>query len=433
MVAIGSIGYADSMALLPLKLPTIQNWSCHNCGGCCTQHLIEITEAERQRILDQQWTHADGVLHDPIVWFAGRGRNKRYRLSHRDDGGCVFLNEQGLCRIHAKFGEAAKPLACRVYPYALHPQGKAITVSLRFSCPSVIANRGRPVSQQQADLKAIQALVVPAGSEQIPPPALSARDRVGWGEFSLFVDRLSSLMSEANVPLLVRIFRALAWVNLVGQSKFDNLARPQLREFLDLITAAVKSEFARLPEPVDPPGKVGRLYFRLFAAQYARKDTVQSLSGGWWGRWKLLRAILTFTRGQGNIPPLQEGFQAVPFESLEASFGGLPAGAAALFTRYFQTKIEGLHFCGRAYYDIPFVEGFHSLVLVLPVTLWLARWRARSHERDTITLEDVEHALALADHHHGYSDALGQGQARSRVRYLAESGELSRLCVWYAR
>ncbi|RPI84673.1 MAG: hypothetical protein EHM42_07330, partial [Planctomycetaceae bacterium] len=46
---------------LPLQLPTLQNWSCHSCGGCCRQHEIEITAAERDRILAQNWTADDGV------------------------------------------------------------------------------------------------------------------------------------------------------------------------------------------------------------------------------------------------------------------------------------------------------------------------------------------------------------------------------------
>ncbi len=431
--AAANVRYAIPMAPLPLTLPTIQNWSCHNCGGCCTQHLIEITDAERQRIADQGWTHDDGVTQDPIVWFAGPSWNKRYRLAHRDDGGCVFLNEQGLCRIHAKFGEAAKPLACRVYPYALHPQGKSIAVSLRFSCPSVIANQGRPVSQQTKDLKSIEELVVPEGSERIPPPWLNSRERVDWGAFALFVDRLYGMMGETRTPLLLRVFQSLAWVNLVGQSRFAGLSKPQIREYLDLITAAVLTQFAQLPEPIDPPGKVGRLYFRLFAAQYARKDTVQSLSAGWLGRWKLFRAIWAFTKGRGNVPVLQPGFRSAPFESLEVPFGGLPEGADELITRYWQVKLQGLHFCGLAYYGVPLVEGFHSLILMLPVTLWLARWRARSHERDAITLDDVQTALAIADHNHGYSAAFGESSARRRIRYLAHTGELSRLCLWYGR
>ena len=137
---------------LRLVLPVLQNWSCHNCSGCCRQHQIEITDVERQRIVDQKWTEADGVAPGKAVVRSGGGLfgPARYTLGHQPDGACVFLNENGLCRIHAKFGELGKPLACRVYPYAFHPAGKSVAVSLRFSCPSVVMNAGRPVSQQQS-------------------------------------------------------------------------------------------------------------------------------------------------------------------------------------------------------------------------------------------------------------------------------------------
>jgi lysine-N-methylase len=130
---------------LPISLPTIQNWSCHNCGGCCRQHAIAITAEEHQRITAQNWTPQDGIpAGRPIFERVGiLPWSKWYRLGHQPDGACVFLDERGLCRIHAKFGEAAKPLACRIYPYAFHPAGRKVVVSLRFSCPSVAANRGR--------------------------------------------------------------------------------------------------------------------------------------------------------------------------------------------------------------------------------------------------------------------------------------------------
>ena len=53
---------------LKLELPVIQNWSCHNCGGCCREHLIEITEDEKRRIEKQKWTQQDGVsLQRPLI------------------------------------------------------------------------------------------------------------------------------------------------------------------------------------------------------------------------------------------------------------------------------------------------------------------------------------------------------------------------------
>ena len=63
---------------------------------------------------------ADGVDPDKMI-VSGL---MQHRLGHLADGACVFLDPAGRCRIHAKFGEAAKPLACRLYPLVIHPAGK---------------------------------------------------------------------------------------------------------------------------------------------------------------------------------------------------------------------------------------------------------------------------------------------------------------------
>ena len=421
------------MAAPRLELPVLQNWSCHNCGGCCRQHLIEVTEVERQRILGQNWTAQDGV-HQPVLkWHAGPPWRKRYRLTHTEDGSCVFLNEKGLCRMHAKFGEASKPLPCRVYPFAFHPAGKSFTVSLRFSCPSVVANKGTPVSQRLKELRGMAGEVIPPGADNSPAPMLTARDRLDWSDFLPFVEALDHTLADPGSPVDVKIARALNWTTLVGQSSFEKLRGPRIRELIGLLMEAARIEIPARPEKMEEPSRLGQLYFRTAAAQYARKDTVADLSAGPWGRWRLFRAILKFTQGKGDIPPLQSGFQPVPFASLEVPFGPLDADAEEILTRYFRVKIQGLHFCGSGYYDVPFVEGFHSLALILPVTLWLSRWRAAGEGRNRLTIDDVSLGLAVADHHHGYSPALAQYGARSRVRWLAESGDLTKLCLWYSR
>ena len=423
------------MASLRLDLPVLQNWDCHNCGGCCKQHLIEITDAERDRILAQNWTEADGIPAGKSVieklsgWF---GR-PRWRLAHQADGGCVFLDEQGLCRIHAKFGEAAKPLACRIYPYAFHPAGKSVAVSLRFSCPSVVKNLGRTMLQQQAEIRRLAEAVVPHGAEAGLPPKINPVERLDWPDFHRFVDALEGTLSEPQTPLVVRLLRAIVWTNLVGQSKFDKLRGDRLREFLDLIREAAHAEVPSLPETPREPTPLGRLYFRLLVAQYARRDTAADLQAGWLGRWRLLRAIWKFSQGKGDAPPLQDVFRPVPFALLEAPFGPLTPEQDEILNRYLRVKVQGLHFCGPAYYDVPFVEGFHSLALVIPATLWIARWLAASSGRTQWTTDDVIRALTIADHHHGYSPALGQGAARRRVHMLTASGDLSKLVAWYSR
>ena len=80
---------------------------------------------------------------------------------------------------------------------------------------------------------------------------------------------------------------------------------------------------------------------------------------------------------------------------------------------------------------LPLVEGFQSLALMYPVVIWLARWLAVTSGRDRLTMEDISQALAIADHHHGYSPALGTRTAQGRVRQLSRLDDIRKLCLWF--
>lgn len=416
--------------MLPLTLPTIQNWSCHNCSGCCRQHLIEITEAERQRIVAQNWTEADGIAASQSVVepHAGPFWKKRYRLAHRDDGACVFLNEHGLCRIHAKFGEAAKPLACRIYPYAFHPAGKRITVSVRFSCPSVVKNLGKSCSQNKEEIKTLGKLVVPEGAERMPAPRLNSSAMSNWDDVLRVANAFNDLLTDTETSLVERLYRTSLIVTYFEQAELRSFSGGRLEELLEVLASAACRD--DVPEP-QPLTSLEATHFRLLVGQYARRESVADLKAGWWQRFKLLRSGLRFATGSGMTPQLHELLKPVPFDAIEQLSAPLPPGADELLTRYLQVKIEGLHFCGRAYYDVPLAEGLQSLLLIVPAVMWIARWIAVGAGRHALLLEDVQTALALADHHHGYSELFGTGGFRHRVRFLGEKGGLAKLLVRY--
>jgi lysine-N-methylase len=393
-----------------------------------------VTDEERRRIEQQNWTAADGIDESQPLFVKEGGLLGRswYRLNHQPDGGCVFLQEDGLCRIHAKYGEPAKPLACRIYPYVFHPAGSKVTVSLRFSCPSVVRNLGRPVTAQKKELRQIADQVVPSNVREVQPPELTPGRRLEWPDLLRFVDALERTMSADDAPVRTRLQRALFWIGLVEQSKFDNLQGARISEFLDLISQAAVAEVEPAEDP-GPPSRVGRMQFRLMAGQYARKDTHATADRSLGGRMRLLRMAWRLTRGNGLLPPLQDCFAEVPFAELEGDFGPLPDETEEIFTRYFLVKIHGLHFCGRAFYNVPLVEGFRSLAMMYPVMLWIARWLALSDGRRTLTTDDLVRAVTIADHNHGYSPALATWSARRRIRNLAQLNDIVKLCAWYDR
>ena len=99
-----------------------------------------------------------------------------------------------------------------------------------------------------------------------------------------------------------------------------------------------------------------------------------------------------------------------------------------MLTRFFRVKIQSLHFCGRAFYNRPLIEGFRNLALLYPVILWLGRWQAAGQERTNLTEADVARAISMVDYHYSYSPYLAW-----RVRLLTQRDDIARLCAWYGR
>lgn len=258
------------MARPGVVLPILQNWSCHNCGGCCREHQIVITAEEKTRIDKHQWTAADGVTDDrPLIVVHGSD----FRLNHQADGACVFLDDHGLCRIHSKFGEAAKPLACRAYPYAVHPAGNSVTVSLRFSCPSVVQNLGEAVTQQRQTLEQLAREIVPSNYQALMPPRLSTtKQLVTWPDVMLLLAFVERGLSVGNVSFVTRLLRVLTWIDLLEKVPPETIIGDQLKNLLPVLhEASVRAQPDDDLPLVQPTGFGSTMFRQLVARSY---DTI---------------------------------------------------------------------------------------------------------------------------------------------------------------
>ena len=411
-----------------IETPSIQNWSCHGCTACCRGFLIELSDEEKQRIEGQNWTKEDGV--DPATMIVAE--QGRFRLGHQSDGACVFLDAAGRCRIHTRFGEAAKPRACRLFPLVLHPVGKKLVVGVRFSCPSAAANSGQPLAHQLPALRELAGLVVPEGFEDYPAPAVLREAGLDWPDFMRFVSLLDKTLSAENQPVSLKLRRALHWLGAVEKAAFDQITGREADEILGALSQHAAAELPSTAAPPAAPARMDRLLFRTLVFTYARRDSIQNLKAGAGYRARMLGAMLQMARASGRVPDLIPGLKPVEFAAIEKSFGALPSSAEATLTRFFRVKIQSLHFCAWAFYGMPLAEGFHNLALLYPVIIWLARWRATAEERPTVSDEDIQQAISQVDNHHGYSPILATAWSRRRVRLLAQRDGIARLCAAYA-
>jgi lysine-N-methylase len=405
-----------------IEIPTLQNWSCHGCTDCCRGGLlITLSPVEKQRIEQQKWTAADGVEPDSMIAAEGDG----FRLGHRRDGACVFLDPAGRCRIHAKFGEDAKPLACRIYPLVIHPAGNKLAVGLRFSCPSAVANRGQPLSEQRAEIQKLASLVVPRDYQEGSPPPVLAEAAAGWPDFLRFVKWLDASLAAPDVPVALKLLRTLHWLKAIEKGQLDQITGSGAEEILEALVQSAARKVPTLPVNGANPSRFGRLFLRLLVLESARVVTILDRSDARRFRRKIIWATFHFVRPGGHTPALGRGLESVNAAALEGNSDPLSPATETMLTRYFRVKIQSLHFCGRAFHDRPLIEGFRNLALLYPVILSLGRWLAASAGRANLTDADAARAVSMVDHHYSYSPYL-----RWRVHLLTQRDDIARLCWW---
>jgi len=392
-----------------IETPTGQNWSCQGCTECCRgKFLVTVSAAEKERIEQQGWTVDDGV--DPAGMIVPQG--DRFRLAHQSNGACVFLDPSGRCRIHARFGESAKPLTCQMYPLVIHPAGKKLVVGLRFSCPAAAANQGRPMGEQVGAIQRLARLIAADELESIPPPPVLADDGNEWPELLRFVKWLDVSLADPDVPMALKLLRTLHWLAAVEKAGFDHITGSGADEILEALVTRATEKVPALAESAAKPSFVARFFLRLMVLEHARLVTVKEMEAPVQHRSKILGAVWRFILAGGHTPLLRDGLARVKFAAIEGGFGPLSPGIEALLTRYFRVKIQSLHFCGHGFHDRPLIEGFRNLALLFPMVMWLSRWLALSDHRTT-------------EHFH-YSTYISW-----RVKLLQQRNDIVRLCGWY--
>jgi lysine-N-methylase len=138
-------------------------------------------------------------------------------------------------------------------------------------------------------------------------------------------------------------------------------------------------------------------------------------------------AGLGFVSGRGRVPRINEFLPEVRFEEVERR-RGMPPEVDETLERYYAVKLNSLQFCGPPNFDLPLWEGLDSLILTLPMILWLSRALT-----DQPPVKAVQQAIQIVDDHFGGDPMLGFPHIQYLVRLLAQRGELEKLVAWYSR
>ncbi len=417
---------------LPVILPELkgQRFACHSCTNCCRELVVHLTPADVRKIDAQDWAGRIGSA--PYVRL---GRDTV--LNHRPGGGCVFLQEDGRCRIHAEHGGAAKPLACQLYPFTLHREGDDLRTAIRFDCPSVASNRGEPLPQHRQEVRRLAAELEEAGGNLFPAvKAVELRRgcRLSPAQVGMVVDQLDAWLRDTDRPLDDRLHGLCSLCDTLDAARLDAVNEQQLGELVLLLIVELKNTSP--PAELPPPAARHLALLRMDVFAHGEYVGLADMQAPIWSRWQrrfdqLLRGR-RMVRGQGDIPPLAAGAPAIPFDRIDQVCrepDGSPQEDDELMTRYLRMRLLSHTVFGDGYYGRPVIEGLRALILSIVAARWMARYFALVDGRSTWQMSDLQRALGFIDRAAGRAKELGRTSGGLRIHFFARDRGLARLLL----
>jgi len=388
-----------------------QHYGCMMCGRCCRRFHVLITKAEIERLSKLDWT---GEADVPEAFFTEiKGFNY---FKRKDDGGCVFLDDRGVCRMHKRFGFERKALTCRGYPFNIVSTFKGeVSVLARMDCSSVVDDCGPEIRAQEKDIeKLVSELRFGNG---FSPEQLCGMDRKA---VEALCAHLQEIVNDASLsmPDRARLLMALA----DRAERLGGVFLSDHKTMEEVYPSLIASMKAALPEQLRfNIGFLARCLFRQWLASYCRRDE-EILHPGMGTRIAHAWNIAKLTAGFGNLCKL--GWEHPDFPARKASLFDTrqvksTSDAWDIFRKFLSVRLECFQFFGVAYYGTNIFDGLRTLFLTYPVTLALARLSAASRGAGAIEREDVRYAVLAMDHAHGRSPALRFKTTRTREKFFA--------------
>lgn len=420
----------NSSRSLPVIMPNVadQRWSCHSCGDCCRTLVIHLTDEERRRIDQQDWTEELDAA--PYV-----RAGQEWALNKRDDGACVFLDENNHCKIHSKYGEQAKPLACRIFPFSVRPVPHGWQASLRFDCPSVISSKGKPISQHRAWLAELVKELPHGRHGDDDVVHLQRGVRATAEEISTVTQRFTRWLKSDSLPMTDRLITAARVTTTLSDATLTKVRDRRFAELLDVLFEMAPTECAVAPAY---PKTRQQGMLRQLAFAHAEHVTLREMRSGLgsrlWKRWQQLRSASRFSKGVGLVPRLPGLNGVATFDAVD-SVGPAADGSQDvenLLMRYLSARLEGRSVFGEGYYGWPVVSGLAALWLSVAAAGWLARYAAAADGRSLASFTDAARALGIVDRAATRLPILGTLAERARVAYLLTEDGVLRLVGAYS-
>ena len=255
-----------------LRFDTEQRFSCRQCGRCCRRGWdIAVTETEVEgyrRVNASRWFVEDpgAAPQDP---FEPAGLPGLFRIRKREDGACGFLSTENRCRLHEELGQEKKPLACRMFPFAVHAGGPRPVLTASLACPSVVEGAGALLGDQVSLVGGLAREWRSTFPEEAREPLLVPGHPLDAATFEELRETLGKLLErrapDGALSLRENVGRVARHLDDLTRRRVLKLAPPAFAEYLSLTGGyALRTD---QPFSLRPPSPVSRLLGRglLFA------------------------------------------------------------------------------------------------------------------------------------------------------------------------
>jgi lysine-N-methylase len=414
------------MSLPIITLPMAERWDCHQCGVCCRGSIVPLDEEDLRKLQEQKWEeHSD---YRGVAVTAAGDRRGRKQLAKRVDGSCVFLMDDGLCRIHKEFGFDAKPLVCRMFPLQLVPRDKQAVLTIRRACPSAAADKGREVTEYLPEVRAYakEGRLI---EHAVAAPPIKPGEEAEWKRSGVLLETLRRVTCDERYPPIRRLVHGLELCRLVETARTGGMPTRKLSDLVSVLEEHIAAEAAPHFAQRQRPSAGGRLLFRRIGLEAVRLHPRAYLMPRWWTRFQLVWWALKMVAGRGTLPRVHPQFPSATFQQLEQPLGLLDAALYRPLARYFETSTASYQYAlgDRGGWSI--IESYRQLAILYPIALWLLRWATVGR---TPEVNDVYEIITTLERAQGYAP-LGGLEQRSRLRTLARLDDLPRLVIWYGQ
>lgn len=406
----------------PIQVPVFQRYDCRGCTHCCRELVVNVSEAERQRIEQAGWERK--LAGQALFVSYQLGRRQLQHLAKTAEGACVFLGTDGRCRIHVEDGPETKPLACRLYPLVPVPgvEGRR-HLDVRFDCPAVAANQGRSLTVHKAEAVELAGrLKIP---ETVAPPIWPGAGAMSNDELRALVAGFEAILSRSALPHRTRIRAGCLLLDMLYQVRFAKVREERFAELLELLVPAAMDEAEQGAE--SPPalnGKAARLFGQwlfLHALHDRPEDLLLPRWSRWAANWQRYRYSRQFARGTGPIPQLRPDWPTASFQQVRSIQSG-PDEDLEPIIRAMRVKLAAGSFAGAVYFDANVLAGLTALWLTPALAGWFARLHAVAAGRQSLTTEDIQAGVRQTHHSFGVSPVFGRLSEQFRLHVFARPG-----------